>query len=177
MKVEKVLDRLYKRKKDGNLSHFAKRFMNAHDFVEGQDCSIDELIIAVASISNKEKRELTIVFLSQERIKQEEKKVTNTKVFRVGDIRKHTYKETLKALHPDNQETGDADSFRLVKVMAWHFWDYLGQPRKKVREVNYNGDTKKAWRYEKNSVENGGRIMEEDKYSNYTDNGDEEFPF
>jgi len=173
VKVEIILDKIYKRKKDGSLSNFAKKFMAKNNFIEKQDYTIDELSMAVVEISNKEKRKEITKFLITER--NNETVIQTKEVFKVGDLRKKTYHETVKALHPDNQETGDRDSFDLIQLIGYHLWNYKGEPRKEVKRIS---DRKECWAIEKERAETGKiDLFKNMKKQNENTEEDEGFPF
>ena len=57
-------------------------------------------------------------------------------------IRGITYKEACRMFHPDNKETGDEGVFKFIQDVKTAFWDYKGNPRKKIEHEDWDIEKK-----------------------------------
>lgn len=131
MTLLEMLDRLYKRKKSGELSNLALNFCKKNNLDLNKEYSNDELIIACSTLSNKEKRVAIITALTEEKPKQENK---NTDLL---ELRRISYKDACKKYHPDNKITGDEGVFKFIQNYKYRFWKWDGTPTKDINAPMY----------------------------------------
>lgn len=134
MLVRDFINLAYKLKKDGGVSSLAIKFMAKHNISEDMDLSEQELILISQDLSNKDKRKEIINILLENM-----KSLTNEVCLKLNDLRNKTYKQISKIVHPDTQ-TGDTESFQILQEIKEFFWDYLGNPRKILMQIDWSAE-------------------------------------
>ena len=121
MKVERLVDIVYKRKKDGSLSYHANKFIEKHKLDIEKELSREEALYILININNKDKRELVLKELLTE---IEPKQDLN--------LREVTYKEACKFYHPDNKSSGSINMFKFIQEVKEYLWEWTGEPVKEI---------------------------------------------
>lgn len=121
-----ILEKVYGRKKNGELSHHAIKFCEKHNLDLYGENSFKDLVLAFSMLSNKVKRETALELLI-DNMSTKENKDTN-----LLELRKMTYKESCRHYHPDNKETGDNGVFQFIQEIKYAFWDCDGKPKKQI---------------------------------------------
>ena len=124
MKVASLLDLIYKRTKDGELSHHAKKFLEKFGVDESVDVEVKDAILMATSISNTEKRNKVVEYLL-------------TLLDNNINLREVTYKQACAFYHPDNVSTGSEVVFKFIQDVKWALWDYRGEVRKHIISVDW----------------------------------------
>ena len=128
-----VLEKVYKRKKDGSLSYHALKFCEKHNLsLDDDNPSLDKLLVAFSMLSNKEKRAIAIKMIYKEIEKQQSVNNNVAKNTELLEIRNISYKKACAKYHPDNKVTGDEGIFKFLQDVKMAFWDYKGIPRKEI---------------------------------------------
>ena len=137
MKVIEFLDKIYKKKKDGSISHHAKKFLENNGLDLEQEITIQQAIILSSQISNKDKRAKMLEFLAGEiTVTTTERKDVN--------LREVSYRDACKFYHPDNQQTGSNVIFQFLQNAKYSLWDYQGSPRREI--CDYEWKKEKAYK-------------------------------
>lgn len=146
MTVKKLVDLIYKRKKDGQLSFHANRFLEKHNLNIDRDLTKEETMFILITINSQDKRELVLKELLSE---VEEKQDLN--------LREVTYKEACKYYHPDNLDTGSSNIFKFIQDIKEYIWEWDGKPVEDIYKRNW----KEAERYNKLSPQEAMRDFAE----------------
>lgn len=131
MKLLEVLEKVYKRKKNGELTYHAINFCKKNNLDIDKDYSTRELILAFSTLSSKEKRTIALDIITKE-----DKPVKNVGI-NLLEIRKMSYKESCRVYHPDNILTGNNGIFQFLQEFKMYFWDFEGNPRTDVSYWNW----------------------------------------
>lgn len=151
MKVVELIDVVYKRKKDGELSYHAKNFIYKHKLDVENTLTNDEAMKLIVKINNADKRELALQYLIDNKC--------NDKSI---DIRNSTYKQVCKFYHTDNQDTGNEIMFQFIQEIKEYLWEWNGSP---VSEIS----NKLCWDNDKESAR-VKKILTDSQYYQYINN-------
>jgi hypothetical protein len=119
-------------------SHYAYKFAEKHNLELGLEYSKMELLKLVIKFSSEATREKALNIVST--IKEN--------CFKLGSLRTESYKKICSVFHPDNNDTGDEESFKVIQEIKEFLWDYKGSPRKEIKLWQ--------WGNEREFVEGGG---------------------
>lgn len=132
MKLLEVLEKVYKRKKNGELTYHAINFCKKNNLDIDKDYSTRELILAFSTLSSKEKRIMALDIITKE-----DKPVRNIGI-NLLEIRKMSYKESCRVYHPDNILTGNNGIFQFLQEVKCAFWHCDGRPKDKIRYFDWD---------------------------------------
>lgn len=136
MKLKELIARIYGVKKDNiTIKHFGINFVNKNGLdLEKEYTTKESVLSEVIILLTDLKKRQTAISIINELIVETVKEVG----MKLLDIRSKTYKQVARICHPDS-DTGDTESFKVLQGIKEFFWDYKGEPRKKVEK----GDWKK----------------------------------
>lgn len=131
-----ILEKVYGRKKSGELSHHAIRFCEKYNLDLYGENDVEKMAIAFSMLSNKEKKEMALKLLFID-IKKETKEDKDVDIM---CLRSKTYKECCRLFHPDNKETGSENIFKFIQEIKFAFWDCDGKPRNEIECYNWDDE-------------------------------------